>query len=229
MSEQVGTKSRLWVAGLAGGVLVVAVVFALREGPPQDPVPETQTPPPAAPAAVHQTPPAPAVAPPPAAPGMTSSLISDALKTPGLDEDSSPKPYPLDLEALRARMPDNLYWKLAAPSSDPEVLRQREVETKKWSEVFGRVQAGDATEEEVRQYYERRRKVSEDMLQFATTVLTEQGNVLPERDKGLYELSINMHRTRLSEYPRQEADAQAHRLTREEQRRAWRQGQPPRP
>ncbi|QSQ13804.1 hypothetical protein [Myxococcus landrumensis] len=226
MAEHVGTKSRVWVAGLAGAALVAALVFSLREAPPQAPAPETQTPPPAA---VHQIPPMSGVAPSPPAPGMTSSALPEALKLPEPGEDTSPKPYPLDLVALQARLPDNLYWKLAAPSTDAEVLRRREEETKRWSEVFGRVQSGEATEEEVRQYYERRRKVSEDMLQFATTVLAEHGDALPERDKGLYELSINMHRTRLSEYPRQEADAQAHRLTRAQQRQAWRQGQSQQP
>ncbi|WP_342375457.1 hypothetical protein NVS55_29745 [Myxococcus stipitatus] len=222
MAEHVGMKSRVWVAGLAGAALVAALVFSLREAPPAAPVPETQTPPPAA---VHQSPPTPAVAPPSPAPGMTSSAPPEVFKPPEPEADTSPKPYPLDLAALQARLPDNLYWKLGAPSTDPEVLKQREEETKRWSDVFGRVQSGEATEEEVRQYYERRRKVSEDMLQFATTVLAEHGDTLPERDKGLYELSINMHRTRLSEYPRQEADAQAHRRTREQQRQAWRQGQ----
>ncbi|NTX00901.1 hypothetical protein [Myxococcus sp. CA040A] len=224
MSDNAGSKRLGWLAGLGGVALVAALVFALSgEAPPPVPEPETATaptpPPPAAP--VPSRPAAPA---PP--PGMTSSVIPETLRAPEPEVDGEPQAYPLDLEVLRAKLPDNLYWELGAPTKDPELLRKREEETRKWNEVFGRVQSGDATESEIHQYYDRRRKVSEDMLRFATTVLEEQGDKLPERDKGLYELSINMHRTRLSEYPRQEEESLAHRRSQEQRREQWRQGQP---
>ncbi|MCP3057861.1 hypothetical protein LXT21_03630 [Myxococcus sp. K38C18041901] len=220
MSDKAGSKRLGWLAGLAGVALVAALVFSLwGEAPPPPPEPEAPvaapTPPPAPPTPLPE---------PVKPPGMTSSVIPQTLQAPEL-EDEQPKPYPLDMEALRARLPDNLYWELGAPTKDPELIRKREEETRRWNEVFGRVQSGDATEAEIQQYYERRRKVSEDMLLFATTVLEEQGDELPERDRGLYELSINMHRTRLSEYSRQEAESLAHRRAQEERRQAWRQQQ----
>ncbi|WP_426730029.1 hypothetical protein [Myxococcus faecalis] len=220
MSDKAGSKRMGWLAGLAGVALVAALVFSLWEEAPV-PAPEPEAPV----AAPTPAPAPPTPAPEPVTPpGMTSSVIPPALQAPE-PEDEQPKPYPLDLEALRARLPDNLYWELGAPTKDPELIRKREEEARRWNELFGRVQAGDATEAEIQQYYERRRKVSEDMLLFATTVLEEQGDELPERDRGLYELSINMHRTRLSEYPRQEADALAHRRAQEARRQQWRQQQ----
>ncbi|MCP3162457.1 hypothetical protein [Myxococcus qinghaiensis] len=226
MSDKAGSKRLGWLAGLAGVALVAALVFALSggEAPPPVPEPETATAP-TSPPPVAPVPSRPAAPTPP--PGMTSSVIPEAYRAPepGPDVDGEPAAYPLDLEVLRAKLPDNLYWELGAPTKDPELLRKREEETRKWNEVFGRVQSGDATESEIRGYYDRRRKVSEDMLQFATTVLTEQGDKLPERDKGLYELSINMHRTRLSEYSRQEEESLAHRRAAEQRREQWRQSQ----
>lgn len=229
MSDNAGLKRRGWLAGLAGVALVAALVFALSgEAPPPAP-PEpgmatAPTPPPStAPVPSAPVPSRPAA--PTLPPGVTSSVIPETLREPEPEVDGEPAAYPLDLEALRAKLPDNLYWELGAPTKDPELLRKREEETRKWNEVFGRVQSGDATESEIRGYYDRRRRVSEDLLQFATTVLAEQGDQLPERDKGLYELSINMHRTRLSEYSRQEEESLAHRRAAEQRREQWRQSQ----
>ena len=205
-------------------VLVAALAYVLVV-----PGPESET----AAAVTPPAPPAPAAAPPPATPPpaaptapVTGSVMKDYLQPPSVDaEGEGARPYPIDLAALRAKLPDNLYWSLAAPTTDEAVLKQREDESRRWNDAFGRVQAGEATEAEIRDYYARRRKVSEDMLQFATTVLADYGDQLPDRDRGLYELSINMHRTRLSEYPRQEEDAQARRREQESRRAQWRQGQ----
>ncbi|MCP3098868.1 hypothetical protein LZ198_08270 [Myxococcus sp. K15C18031901] len=224
MSDNVGATRLGWLVGLAALVLVAALAYVLIA-----PTPESETPPvaaaPSAPAA-PATPPSTA----PAAAPVTGSVMKDYLKPPTVDvaqgEDGPAKPYPIDLEKLRAKLPDNLYWSLAAPTTDAEVLKKREDDTRRWNDAFGRIQSGEATEQEVRDYYAHRRKVSEDMVQFATTVMADHGGELPERDRGLYELSINMHRTRLSEYPRQEEEAQARRREREALRTQWREGQP---
>jgi hypothetical protein len=55
----------------------------------------------------------------------------------------------IDLEAVRAAMPDNLYWEFAAPTQDQRLLAERDRERARWNETFGRVQAGDASKEEI--------------------------------------------------------------------------------
>ncbi|NPC81181.1 hypothetical protein HPC49_23500, partial [Pyxidicoccus fallax] len=139
--------------------------------------------------------------------------------------DQAPQLHPVDLASLREKLPDNLYWELGAPTKDPEVLKRREDDAKRWNDLYGKVLSGSATEEEVRRYYEHRRRVSEDFITFAGAVLTEYGDRLPEQERGLYELSINMHRTRLAELPGQEQDALARRQVQEQRREAWRRGQ----
>jgi hypothetical protein len=113
------------------------------------------------------------------------------------------------MEELRAKLPDNLYWKRDAPTTDPEVLRQRDEEARQWNTLFGKVQAGDASEEEIQRYYDYRRKISEDYIAMASLMLTEYGERLPERDQGLIALSLRMHRERLAEVPRQIDEALA--------------------
>lgn len=129
--------------------------------------------------------------------------------------------YPVDLEALRAKMPDNLYWKHGAPTDDPLLLQQRAEEEERWNELFGEVQAGTATEEEIREYYDHKRRLSEDYLAFATAVLDEHRGELPERDEGLYELSQKLHRKRLEEIPRKIEEALARKREQDERRAAW--------
>lgn len=132
--------------------------------------------------------------------------------------------YPVDLAYLRARIPDNLYWRLGQPTQDPELLRQRAEEEKRWNDLFGKVQSNTASEEEVHRYYDHRRQLSEDYLELARLVLEEYGDELPERDRGMYELSIEMHGSRLAEIPRQLEDALARKRAHDQRRDDWRQG-----
>jgi hypothetical protein len=139
-------------------------------------------------------------------------------------EEEASRPYPVDLEALRAKLPDNLYWEMDVPTQDAAELSRREGVKAKWNTLFGKVQSNEATEEEVHRYYEHRRQVSEDAITFATTVLQDYGDTLPDRDKGLLELSVNLHRARLSEIPRQESDALVRREAHAQRQREWREG-----
>jgi hypothetical protein len=129
--------------------------------------------------------------------------------------------YPLNLERLRAEIPDNLYWRLGVPTRDPQVLQQRAEEEHIWNELFGKVQSNTASEEEIRRYYEHRRRLSEDYIQFSSLVLQEYGDQLPERDRDLYELSLQLHRTRLGEIPRQIEDALARKRAHDAERQEW--------
>jgi hypothetical protein len=116
-------------------------------------------------------------------------------------------PRVVDLEHLEAQMPNNLYFKLGVPTTDPEVLKAREAEERSWRELYGKVLSNKASEEEVRRYYAHRRRVSEDYVQVADRVLNESGPTLKEDERGLFELSRKMHKERLSELPRQESEA----------------------
>jgi hypothetical protein len=123
--------------------------------------------------------------------------------------------YPVDLEDLRARLPDNRYWELGAPTSDPAVTRARADRAKRDNELFGRTQTGEATEEEIHAYYAERRRISEDYLRLSLVVLAEKSDQLPERDLGLFELSAKMHRDRLTQIERDLAGALARRRERQ--------------
>ncbi|WP_428265052.1 hypothetical protein [Haliangium sp.] len=133
--------------------------------------------------------------------------------------------YPVDLEYLRTQIPDNVYWRLGAPTEDPEILRQRQEEEARWNQLFGKVQSGTASEAEIRQYYDHRRQLSEDYVEFANLVLSQYGEVLPERDRGLYELGIEMHSTRLAEIPQGIDDALARKREQDQRRQDWQREQ----
>jgi hypothetical protein len=140
----------------------------------------------------------------------------------GSPSSDAPRKHPVDLAKLRERLPDNLYWELGVPTKDPSVLRKREEEGRRWNELYGKVLSNTATEQEIRQYYEHRRAVSEDYIQFANLVLQEYGPQLPEQERGMYELSIRMHRTRLEEIPRQIEDALTRKRDQDQRRESWR-------
>ncbi|HWM84185.1 MAG TPA: hypothetical protein VNO33_00080 [Kofleriaceae bacterium] len=117
--------------------------------------------------------------------------------------------YPVDLDQLRARLPDNLYWTLGAPTDDAEILRARAERARQSNELYGKVLSTTASEAEVRSYYADKRRVSEDYIQFAELVLAEHREQLPDEHIGLYELSIRLHRARLVEIPRDMDEALA--------------------
>jgi hypothetical protein len=117
--------------------------------------------------------------------------------------------YPVNLDALRSRLPGNRYWTLGAPTSDPEVARARARRAELDNKALGQIQANEASPEDIRAYYAERRALSSDYLELATLVLKEQGDQLPARDRGMFELSANLHRARLQQIDRDEADALA--------------------
>jgi hypothetical protein len=127
----------------------------------------------------------------------------------------------VDLDAVRAQMPENLYWKLSMPTKDAALLREREAVRGYWEQQYGKVLSNTATEEEVRVYYAHRQRLSADSVEFATHLLDHYGDVLPERDVGLLELARELHLARLEEYPRNLSDALERREAHEAARRAW--------
>jgi hypothetical protein len=226
-SKRVGTgfplRGRPAVAIGVAAVLAAALFAVLGGG--ERPSAEAPEPPVAAAPGPAQ---APSSAPSPLAPSLRappesqSEALDTLLQRPVAESAQDPSTeYPVKMDELRASMPGNLYWELEAPTKDPRVLQQRAETLRKWNEIFGKVQSGDATEEEIHRYYDYRRKVSEDSLAVANRILSESGDKLPERDRGLLELSIQMHQDRLKEVPRQTEESLARKQLQDQRREEW--------
>ncbi|RKH67031.1 hypothetical protein [Corallococcus aberystwythensis] len=206
------------------GVLVLAVGAWLVFGGPSA---DDGAPAVAPPAVTQPSAPPPVFASTPAVPRAKDGgldLVGAATAQLQAAPEEDPGPYPVDLESLRAKLPGNLYWENDVPTKDPEELRRREAVKAKWNALFGKVQSNEATEQEVHQYFEHRRQVSEDAIAFATTVLRDYGDKLPSEHRGLLELSVNLHRARLSELPRHESDALERREAHAQRQKEWRAG-----
>jgi hypothetical protein len=127
----------------------------------------------------------------------------------------------VDLEAIRAALPDNLYWEMSSPTKDPEVLSKRQAERERWNLEYGKVLSNTATAEEIDAYYAHRQRLSEDYLEFVVYLLTNYGYEIPARDVALLKLAAEMHNARLEELPRQIAEAHQRREAHDAARRAW--------
>ena len=209
--------------GIGLGAVLVAVLFAVLGGggrPPPEVVerPPTAVVPGPVPASSPVLGP---VAPSPEAESPEASLDRLLQVPPALSSEEPRAEYPVQMEELRARLPDNLYWEMDAPTKDPQVLQKRAEAQRKWNELFGKVQSGDASEEEIHRYYDYRRKLSEDYLAVASLMITEGGDKLPEGDRGLLELSIRMHQDRLKAVPRQVEEALARKQLQDQRREEW--------
>jgi len=210
----------LLLAAIAAGIAASrrAEPLAVTPGAPPAVAPASRPPippPPPALARASSTPPRVAQVPdPPPGPFLSSpaSVIDEG--------------YPVNLARLRAELPRNRYWLDSVPTNDPEVLRRREAEAAGWNDLHGKVLSGTATSDEIRTWVEHRRQVSEDAIEFAQRVLAEHGSELPDRDRGLLELAIDMHRTRLAELPRQESEAQARKAEQDRRRAEWKSSSP---
>ena len=203
-----GVKTRAWI--VAGALVAAAAIIWVMARP--DRVSETRS--------VEATSAGPGSAAAISAP-PTPSLPTSSLPTPSLPAAAgSNEPvdslahYPVDLEELRTRIPNNRYWELGAPTRDPELARARAERAQRSNTQLGRTQTGEATEPEIRAYYAEQRRISEDYLQLSLLVLAEKADQLPERDRGMFELSASLHRARLKQIERDLSDALARRRDR---------------
>ncbi len=176
---------------------------------------------PASPVAAAPSAPAPGEAPRPPDAGGPPGGASDAAGEGDPGDPGDPGLHPVDLEKLRAKLPDNRYWREGVPTKDPAVLRARVDEERRLNDLYGKVLSNTASEEEIRNYYGERRKISEDTIEFAATVLADYGDRLPEQERGLYELSIRMNKMRLRELPKQIDDAFARKKIQDRRREEW--------
>ena len=210
-----GVRRSVWMTVLVSMAALAGVVVLLEA--------RRSEPPPAQPEAPVLEPP-PALS-PPAAPDPQMSVRTK----PATEE---PVPFidglvygEIDLREAQAVMPDNLYWQLAAPTKDPAVLEAREEEKKRRNEEYGRVLSGDANEEQVNAYYDYRERISTDFLEFAEWMSNRYGDKVNDQFRGLLDLSVNLHKARLAEIPRDREDALARSREREKIREDWRREQ----
>ena len=127
----------------------------------------------------------------------------------------------IDLEAARAALPDNLYWETAAPTQDPRLLGDRERAKTHWNDQYGKILSGTGTEEEIKEFYDRRMQLSSDYVRFVDWVIEHQGNELSEQDLSLLHVAKRLHLARLEEVPRRMQEAFDRKTKQDAAREAW--------
>ncbi len=147
-------------------------------------------------------------------------------------EEQDPVPYieglvfgDIDLREARELMPDNLYWKLGAPTKDPEILAEREAERERRNKEYGRVLSGDATEDEVHAYYDYRRRLSADYVEFAEFMQRRFKGKGPDEFQGMLDLALKLNAERLAQIPADEQDAIERARERAKIREEWQRQQ----
>lgn len=197
-------------ASLAGVAWLTTRPVTERESAPREALASTG----AVPARVPSSAPVPVAAPPTPSPD------------PGAGSASVPReplrPYPLDLAQLREVTAGNLYWETGVPTSDQEVAKARAERAKAANVLYGKVLSGTGTEEEVRTYFAERKREHEDAIRFAQAALDAGGADLPDKDRGLLLLAIELNGARLAELPRGLEEALARRAEQDRRRAEWR-------
>jgi len=211
-------RPAVWL-GVVGSLAALVAVLSFP-GSRRAPAPEAETPPTALPI-------------PEAAPRsrMTQQDRSSSRQAPAALP-QEPPPFiegmvwgEIDLREAKALMPDNLYWKFGAPTKDPAVLEEREKEKAGRNEEYGRVLAGDASEDGVRAYYDYRRRLSSDYLEFSEFMSRRYRNSDNKEFVGMLELAMKMHAERLQQLQGELDDALALARARAKVREDWRRQQ----
>lgn len=131
----------------------------------------------------------------------------------------------VDLREARELMPDNLYWKYGAPTKDEAVLAEREAEKKRRNEEYGRVLSGDAGEDDVKAYFDYRRRLAADYVEFAEFMQRKLRDSANEELRGLMDLALKMNAEKLRQLPAELDDALARSRERAQIREDWRRQQ----
>ncbi len=178
-------------------------------------------------------PPPPASAEPSAQAASPSSPPTHVAKPESTDEDPSQidplgalsegqGPWGLvDMDQMRAALPDNSYWTMSYPTEDPDLLRWRQEERERWNTEYGKVLANQASDEEIDAYYARREKISRDYAEFAGLLLTKYSTTIAKQDAGLLKVALELNLARLEEIPRRAAEAHQRHAAFDAARRAW--------
>jgi len=131
----------------------------------------------------------------------------------------------VDMEAVRRALPGNLYFELSAPTTDEAELERRRRERDRWNTEYGKILSGTGSEEEIRAFYDHRARLSTDYIEFATHLLDQYRDTLPERDVAMLELARKLNAARLEEIPRRVEEAYARKRQQDEARAAWLAGE----
>lgn len=127
----------------------------------------------------------------------------------------------VDMDAVRAALPDNLYWQMATPTTDEAVIEERARERARWNVEYGKVLSGTGSEDEIRAYFDYKSRLSADYIELATHLLDKYGSELPDRDVSLLQLARRLHLARLEEVPRKLEEAFERKRTQDAARAAW--------
>ena len=211
----------LGVAAVAAALAVAWLVWApLRRGDPEPVADAAARGPADAPTGAEPAPAPPEATTPESASGAPQSRDSE-LPEGFHDGELGGAWAVVDMDAIRAAMPDNLYWKMAMPTQEPRVLQERDEERARWNDEYGKVLSGQATEEEVRAYYAHRYRLSTDYVEFVNYVLDHYEGELPDQDVGLLHLARRLHLARLQEIPRKIEEALERKRAQDAAREAW--------
>jgi len=153
---------------------------------------------------------------------MTTDEHENTSEVSPFDADDSAYAWAkVDLVALQNEMPDNIFWELAAPTQDESVLAERKEAKAYWQTQSARILSNQANEQEIRDFYARKQRVSSDLVSFSTALLNRHAKDLTERDYGLQNLARTLHLARLEEIPQQLAKALDNRKQFEARRATW--------
>jgi hypothetical protein len=160
----------------------------------------------------------------PAAPPAEAAPTEAAAPAPPTTEPAADLSLGLgavDLEEVRAALPDNLYWQTSAPTDDPALLEAREREKAFRNEQYGKVLSGTGTDAEILDYYDYRMRASTDYVRFVDHLLEHYGADLTDPDQTLLHLAKRLHQARLVEIPRRLQEARERKAEQDEARRKW--------
>ena len=113
----------------------------------------------------------------------------------------------VNLSALQADMPDNLYWEMGAPTQDESVKEIRKEKREYWRQQANKIHANLAEEQEIRDYYSYQNALSEDYVTLTSELIKRNGQDLPDQDYQMLILAAKLHLGRLQEIPAQLARA----------------------
>jgi len=109
----------------------------------------------------------------------------------------------VDMEEIRSKTPDSLFWAMAAPTEDATVLEARNTKREALKQVEAKMMARHASEAEIQDYYAYQMELSEDYIEVVTLLLNQYGSVLPEEDYSGQTLARSLHLRKLQELPQQ--------------------------
>lgn len=127
----------------------------------------------------------------------------------------------IDFSEMRRALPDNLYWKMAFPTKDQELIDERARIREQWNAEYGKVISNTASDEEIDAFYDEQQRISEDYLEWLVYLAEHYGNLVPRSAIGGLKLAAEMHLARLEEIPRKMAEAKERHAAHERERRAW--------